>query len=183
MRAKIVPALPTERAQYEQYYRLGLAAVTTAINTLRAQQRLATQRPLNWFPQFTVVCAAVAPQRQLAALRRAVRALPVSPTAVTIQANAVRLTFALPVDQQTTGWQLTEGAVWRLYDGLLNNLVGTAFQPVTAIQVGLTVSEPDQSGSQATQRLSFRNYGTTVPTDCQWSVMPTPCVAVSQVES
>ncbi|RRK10631.1 hypothetical protein D1831_06640 [Lactiplantibacillus garii] len=139
MKQQIVPALPTERVQYEQWYQLGLAAMTATTIRLR---RLAHQREdglVGWLPQFTVRCSAPNADQRLTDVQRAVAQLAVAPTSVLVTTEWVEATFTfVGTPGKAAVWNATDGALWRLYDGLLTSLVGTEFQPLTQIRVGLT---------------------------------------------
>lgn len=149
MKQSMVPALPTERVQYERWYQLGLNAVMAASTTL---QRLHTpaQPMISAFPRFTVFCAVNHGEQHAAAIKQAAANLAVVPIEVDISRDQVALTFGLNwLAGQLPVWHPTEGGVLRLYDGLLTNLLGSAFQPITEIQV--TISDLEMArGPQAT---------------------------------
>lgn len=158
MKRQIVPALPTERAQYEQWYRLGLAAMTAVSARLRAEQRSTGDALVSWFPQFIVRCSAVHADARITTVETVVHSLPVQPTAVRVAPNWVELTFELSQYAEVPVWRASDGALWRLYDGLLTSLIGTAFGPLTQIRVGLTWYGNGQAGSREVMRPRFNLY-------------------------
>ncbi|CAM3160811.1 hypothetical protein [Lactiplantibacillus plajomi] len=158
MKRQIVPALPTERAQYERWYRLGLAAMTAVSARLRAEQRATGSETVSWFPQFVVRCSAVHADARITTVETVVHSLPVQPTAVRVAPNWVELTFELSQYADVPAWRASDGALWRLYDGLLTSLIGTAFEPLTQIRVGLTWYGDGQAGAREVMRPKFNLY-------------------------
>lgn len=171
MNQQIVPALPTERAQYERWYQLGLATMTATNVQLRAYQAAQHDKLMPWFPRFMVRCSAVGADQHVDAVIKAANGLTVMPNAITIDADYVDLTFALTTNDDV--WHPTEGAAWRLYDGLLNNLIGTVFQPVTAITVGLSANYPASTGTARVIRPNFSMYGAPRAERVRVTVVPT----------
>jgi len=167
MNQQIVRALPTERIQYERWYQLGLPAVLAVNTTLAQLQATSATGEVSAFPAFTLVCAIHQGLQQLTAIKTAVAALKVIPQTVSISQQQVALTFGLQWSQtgQPT-WHPTAARTLRLYDGLLTNLLGTPFQPITAIQVAVADWLPvgtSAGASTVTKPVSvqptFQNYG------------------------
>lgn len=170
MKSKIVPALPTERAQYERWYQIGLEAMTAASATLGTLPQLPA---MSWVPTFTIICAATNPQARVAAIEKAARQLTVVPNRITINDHQVRLTFSLAL---AGNWVITDGAFWRLYDGLLSNLIGSVFQPVVAIKIALNGHE---TAPVTPQRPHFHAYGATTEKPLEVTLQPASVTVAS----
>ncbi|WP_338210533.1 hypothetical protein [Lactiplantibacillus paraxiangfangensis] len=159
MKQYIVPALPTERAQYERCYQLGLESLVATERQLRIQQSQCAGEPVSWFPQFTVRCQAFHADQRLDEVRQVLSELQIKPTSITVTSAWVELTFelALGLEGQPV-WQATDGGLCRLYDGLLNNFIQTNVQPLTQIRVGLSDFEAAPDVTPQLIRPNFKQY-------------------------
>lgn len=152
----IVPALPVERVQYERAYVLGLEAMMKVIRQLTTTEK-GRQVPTNQFPVFAASYDVPQALAQVAVLKAATTRLKVRPIQLTVTRQYVTLRFQLQAAAGQPVWVPSAGALWRLYDGFLSNLVGIPFQHLANIQIGLqrvtgplTVTTPI--------RPSFQNY-------------------------
>jgi len=183
MTQAIVPALPAARIQYERWYQLGLQAVLTATTRLKQIQAASVTSQISAFPRFTIFCAIQRGDDRVTAIKQAALALKVVPIEVDISHDQVALTFGLNwLQAGLPVWQPTDARVLHLYDGLLTNLLGTPFQPITAMQVTVNdlATARLQPSTQAPARIgvqpNFHNYGVDLAAGGLLSVVVAPAL-------
>ncbi|MFC6181293.1 hypothetical protein [Lactiplantibacillus daowaiensis] len=174
---QIVPALPIARVRYERWYQLGLSAVLAASTALTADHVASLT---SCFPRFTVFCTVQHGDQQAAAIKQAAATLAVVPNEVDISQQQIALTFGLNwLQAGRPVWQPSAGAIFRLYDGLLTNLLKSAFQPVTKIMVTITdLAQVTTAPTTSPIRIwpNFKQYGVNLAAGGLMSVVQAPAL-------
>ncbi|EQM54391.1 hypothetical protein N692_04170 [Lactiplantibacillus plantarum EGD-AQ4] len=161
MTQAIVPALPIERARYEQAYVLGLETMTRVIQQLTSDCD-ANVGPDDRFPIFEVSYQITPTELTMAMMQARVDQLAIRPVRLNADSRQMTLRFQLLPPTGKAVWTPTAGALWRLYDGFLSNLRGMRL-PATAIRVSLAASS-HATAIVTPLRPSFRNYAIEGPT-------------------